>query len=131
MPEYLFLYGTLLPNKAPTETALLVNRLRRVGPARVAGRLYDLGEYPGAILDPAAKTSIHGELFELPEDPAILRKFDRYEEFDRENRENSLFIRTRTRVKTEDGRMRESWVYVYNQNPGRAPRIVDGDYSLC
>ena len=36
------------------------------------GRLYDLGLYPAAMLDPAAETRIRGEVFQLPDAPEIL-----------------------------------------------------------
>src|SRR5439155_1043404 len=51
MSELVFLYGTLIPGQEPAEMTPVVTRLRRIGPARVKGRLYDFGEYPGAILD--------------------------------------------------------------------------------
>jgi gamma-glutamylcyclotransferase (GGCT)/AIG2-like uncharacterized protein YtfP len=128
MTEYLFLYGTLRPAKVAKEAADIVRRLRRVGPARVFGRLYDLGEYPGAVLDSLARTSIRGELFELPNDPYILSALDKYEEFDKDNGK-SLFVRKKTNVEVSDGRRLESWIYVYNRDPGDARVITSGDYS--
>jgi hypothetical protein len=50
MTEYLYLYGTLMPNEADNEVAHVVRRLRRVGAAYVRGRLYNLGEYPELLL---------------------------------------------------------------------------------
>lgn len=129
MTEYLFLYGTLRPAKVSMEEARIVRRLRRVGSARVFGRLYDLGEYPGAILDSSARTSIRGELFELPSDPDILSALDKYEEFDKDDGKKSLFVRQKTNVEVSDGRRLESWIYVYNRDPGDARVIPSGDYS--
>ena len=100
-----------------------------MGPARVRGRLYDFGEYPGALLVPSSKTIIQGEVFELPSTRATLKALDQYEEFDPTNKEASLFIRTKTRARLTDGNQVDCWMYVYNADPGTAPLLADGDYS--
>ena len=128
MKDLLFLYGTLLPVESPEEVADSVGDLRRIGPARIRGRLYDLGDYPGAIFDPASTTWIHGEIFEIP-DNAVLQAIDRYEEFDDSNPRTSLFIRTRVPARLRDGHDVESWAYLYNRDPGDAPLVTGGSYS--
>jgi gamma-glutamylcyclotransferase (GGCT)/AIG2-like uncharacterized protein YtfP len=47
-------YGTLRPGRAPAAVAAVVATLRPLGAARVRGRLYDLGAYPGAVPDSGA-----------------------------------------------------------------------------
>ena len=128
MKNHLFLYGTLLTG-ASDEVANIVRQFRRVGEAYVRGKLYDLGEYPGAVADPSSNTSIRGELVELPPDQELLEELDRYEEFYPSSPEASLFVRKRTRVKTADGRDHEAWIYIYNKDPGDAPIVRGGDYS--
>lgn len=126
--EYLFLYGTLLAD-GPDEVVGTLKSLRRLGPARIRGRLYDLGEYPGAVIDQSANTSVHGELVELPADKAILDALDRYEEFDPSRPQESLFVRKKAKISLANGRKVEGWMYVYNRNPGNAPVIRGGNYS--
>lgn len=101
MIKYLFLYGTLMQPESDEEVALVVNRLHRIGAASVRGRLYDLGDYPGAVVDPSANTSVRGELVELPEDESVLHVLDRYEEFDPTNPQQSLFVRTKSQDSIE------------------------------
>jgi gamma-glutamylcyclotransferase (GGCT)/AIG2-like uncharacterized protein YtfP len=127
--EYLFLYGTLLADGLPDDVVGALKALRRIGPAQVRGRLFDLGEYPGAILAPSSKTVVRGELFELPSSPAILKALDNYEEFDPANKEGSLFVRTKVKATLLDGPKVDCWVYVYNDDPGSAPLLADGVYS--
>src|SRR5205085_4012333 len=129
MREYLFLYGTLIPNRANKVMAKAVRQLRRIGPGYVQGRLYDLGEYPGAILDQSSETRITGEVYEITDRRDILASLDSYEEFDPANLENSLFVRTQSFVTLSDNRKLKCWLYVYNRNPGTAPLIVDGNYD--
>ena len=128
MSEHLFLYGTLLPGKAPEEIAGVVKRFRRLGPASVRGKLYDFGEFPGAIIDQSCRTMIHGELVLLPADNRVFEVLDRYEEFDPLRPKRSLFIRKKAKVRLADGSSLEGWIYVYNRPPGNAKLVRGGDY---
>jgi gamma-glutamylcyclotransferase (GGCT)/AIG2-like uncharacterized protein YtfP len=128
MSAYLFVYGTLLPERAPYGVADAVRRLRYVGRASAQGRLYDLGEYPGAVLDAASRMKIMGRVFELPEGKDVLKSLDEYEGFDPQDKESSLFAREQAKIKLEDGPSLLCWVYVYNQDVGQAKLISDGDY---
>jgi gamma-glutamylcyclotransferase (GGCT)/AIG2-like uncharacterized protein YtfP len=127
--EYLFLYGTLKPDAADREIAPIVRRLRNIGRGRVRGKLYDLGGYPGAVVDASANSFVRGLLVELPPDKATLEALDRYEEFDPLDPGNSLFVRTKTKVRLTDGRNLQGWIYVYNRDPGNAPLVRGGEYS--
>jgi gamma-glutamylcyclotransferase (GGCT)/AIG2-like uncharacterized protein YtfP len=128
MNQHLFLYGTLLPGEAPKEIASIVKRFRRLGSAHVRGRLYDFGEFPGAVLDPSSRTIIHGELVVLPAGGRILQELDRYEEFDPSDPRRSLFVRKKAKVQMANGKSREGWIYVYNKPPGKAKLVRGGDY---
>lgn len=128
MNEYLFLYGTLLPTQAPKEIASIVKRFRRLGPAQVRGKLYDLGEFPGAVLNSSARTMIHGELVALPSNDRILEALDRYEEFDPLDAKRSLFVRKKAKIQMANGSSREGWIYVYNRPPSGAKLVRGGDY---
>jgi gamma-glutamylcyclotransferase (GGCT)/AIG2-like uncharacterized protein YtfP len=129
MREYLFLYGTLIPGRANDEMAELVWKLQRIGSAYVQGRLYDLGEYPGAILDSSSDTTIRGEVFEVTGKQDILASLDSYEEFNPNDLESSLFVRRQSPVTLSDGRKLNCWLYVYNRNPEAAPLVIGGNYE--
>ncbi len=128
MKRYLFSYGTLRPRHAPAEIAPTVRLLRRVGRGSVRGRLYDLGEYPGAVLSRTGP-AIAGQIFELPEDPDVLRRLDEYEGFDPSHTQGSLFVRMKWPVTLQNGKKLSCWVYAYNGSPDRARSITRGDYS--
>jgi gamma-glutamylcyclotransferase (GGCT)/AIG2-like uncharacterized protein YtfP len=119
--KHLFLYGTLLPELAPRELGHYVQRLRDRGQAFVPGRLYDVGPFPGAVVDPTANSQIQGRLFELPDDPAVLEALDYYED-------DKLFTRTAADVTPVDEGSVAAWVYVYNQELDDATLIEHGDY---
>ena len=130
MKEYLFVYGSLRsPSAVPAQIAAVVNRFHRLGDAQVNGRLYDFGQYCGAVLDDKANSVIHGELVELPSGDEVLETLDRYEEIDSANINNSLFARQSATVRLADGSLKQSWIYVYNRDVGNAPLIPGGDYQ--
>jgi gamma-glutamylcyclotransferase (GGCT)/AIG2-like uncharacterized protein YtfP len=127
--KYLFVYGTLLSGQVSPETAGLIRQLERVGPATTKGRLYNLGEYPGAIVDTSSRTLIYGEVYQLPPDKDLLTQLDRYEEYDPLMPQDSLFVRTKCLAKTFDGRTLECWIYSYNGSVKAAPLISSGNYA--
>lgn len=129
MKDYLFVYGTLSPNHAPREVAGAVRRLRSIGAATVKGRLYNFGEYPGAILDSSARRKISGQVFALPDDQSVLKSLDDYEDYQPHDPQASLFVRKRATARLDDGRELRCWMYVYNRDPGDAPIISGGDYT--
>ncbi|MCI0381140.1 MAG: gamma-glutamylcyclotransferase [Gemmataceae bacterium] len=129
MKNYLFLYGTLLPEHVSPDLKSVVQRLRRLGSATIAGRLFDLGEYPALVLDTSAETRVTGEVFELPDDPGVLQSLDAYEEFDPNDPDGSLFLRKRMPIELRDGRRILAWVYIYNRDPSHSPLVSGGNYS--
>jgi gamma-glutamylcyclotransferase (GGCT)/AIG2-like uncharacterized protein YtfP len=123
----LFVYGTL---RAFVATAA-GNRLRRgaslVARARVAGRLYDLGRYPGLAPPRRPGDWVVGEVYRLTNPRFTLRALDLYEagpwpalaRFTRERATAYVGPRARRRV----------WVYRF-VGPVRAERrIAGGDYE--
>jgi gamma-glutamylcyclotransferase (GGCT)/AIG2-like uncharacterized protein YtfP len=129
MPAHLFLYGTLLPDLAPAELRDVVARLRHLGPAHVPGVLYDLGDFPGALVDPASPDRVVGRVFRLPDDPGVLAALDAHEGFEPADPAGSLFLRVERTVTLPDGGRLACWVYAYNRDPGQAPRVPHGDYA--
>ena len=129
MSEYLFVYGTLKAGHAPTEIADAVEKLQHVGKAKVRGVLFDLGEYPGAVLNPASPQEVSGEVFELPPDPTVLHQLDEYEGFDPASPDQSLFLRVRQPVALDSGGTLPCWIYTYNRDPGSARIVAHGHFS--
>jgi gamma-glutamylcyclotransferase (GGCT)/AIG2-like uncharacterized protein YtfP len=113
MPILLFLYGTLHPDRAPAEIAQAARRLTLIGPATIRARVYNLGAYPGAILDRTAPP-LPGHLFTVL-DAQTLDALDAYEDFRPASPATSLFLRVPTTATTPDGSRHPCWVYVYNR----------------
>ncbi len=125
-PDKLFVYGTLRRGFDPHE--YLRSFARFVGRGRIAGRLYDLGEYPGAIPSELPGEEVEGELYELGDLGRQLKTLDDYEEFDPKHPEKSLFIRQQVDVSLEGGERLKAWAYLLPRKPLDARRITSGDY---
>ena len=114
-PDLLFVYGTLHPDHAPEEMVADVKRLVLVDAATVHGELFQLDEYPALVLKPSAPEPVHGFVFELPNDPALLARLDAYEGFIPDAPETSLFLRERISATLADDTVVTAWVYLYNR----------------
>src|ERR1700761_1601522 len=77
--RHFFAYGTLQPGLAPPEIAPALEKLLPIGEGFLFGKLYDLGRYPGAVIDPASAWLIYGTIYELPPNEDLLTKLDAYE----------------------------------------------------
>jgi len=117
-----FVYGTLRSGEAGFAELGLGELVETLGPATVAGTLYDLGEYPGALLGSGA--IISGELL-LPRDEAVLALLDAYELFDPADPAGSEYRRVQTATKDDGIKI---WIYVYNFPLENARLIPGGDW---
>ena len=115
--DLLFTYGTLM--RGFRLHRLLDGHATYLGHGRVAGRLLDLGSYPGAVADPDGASAIHGELYRLY-DPARWGTLD--------SAEGPQYHRREVTVRTEDGRDRAASIYWYIGPLDRGVPIPSGDY---
>ena len=121
----IFVYGTLrqagvrpLPGMFPAAVFL--------AHATVHGQLYDLGAYPGLLLDEAGPP-VTGEVYRVTGE--MIEALDRIEKFEPDDPAASLFLRGRTRARLADGTPAACWVYTCNPGHYRldAP-IPSGDW---
>ncbi len=124
MPDYLFTYGTLQPGHAPAAIASAAAQLQPIGEGHVHGTLYDLGRYPGAVLEENSERKVYGTVYALPGDPTILTRLDDYEECIPNAPALSEYLRILHPVELATGEMLACWVYVYNRDVSAA-RIVE------
>ena len=123
---FLFVYGTLLRGFASLESWQRRVRAEFAGRGRIKGKLYDLGEYPGAITD--SEHLVRGELYELRNPGNAVKILDEYEWYSPLHPERSLFVRAVTPVVMDNGGEKEAWVYFYNGQVDERKLIAGGDY---
>lgn len=77
--NYVAVYGTLRPGGRAYGAFGLAERTRHVGPCRIAGRIVDLGGYPGLLPPVSGQASeVAADLLEVV-DPALWTELDTYE----------------------------------------------------
>lgn len=126
----LFVYGTLRSDAKSAAHHHWMRGARLVGAATVAGRLYHAGRYPAAVPSDDSTDRIAGELYAIEADRAddLLAALDRYEGYDAEEPEASLFVRAVTDVTTLDGDATQAWIYWFARPIAHLPRVRSGDW---
>ena len=114
-----FVYGTLRRGDALAMSIRFPNS-KFIADAKVSGSLYDLGAYPGLLLD-KTNSSVVGEVYEV--DDEILNQLDEIEA-------SSDYVRKQVEISLDT--QRSCWLYVPERNPESYPGhtlITSGDWA--
>ena len=112
MNNKLFVYGTLLDEDNKYGIYLRDNS-EFFSSGQIEGILYDIGEYPGAILSAGGDDFIYGIILQIDEPSEVLALIDMYEGFGEDQPQPNEFIRVLTEAETDRGRV-NCWIYLYN-----------------
>ena len=111
--HFVFVYGSLRRGNAGAMSVRFPNAVY-VAEGRVRGSLYDLGEYPGLVMD-GAVSFVTGEVYQVDDD--TLNRLDKFE---------LTSDYSRKQVEVEHGLERtDCWIYV----PDRVAEFF-GNYEL-
>lgn len=125
--EHLFVYGTLRRQVGhPMHRTLLAYAELR-GAGRLAARLYDLGDYPGATPAADADAWVHGEIYRI-RDARLLPLLDEYEECSARFPRPHEYVRQVQHLHAGNGRRLRAWVYLLNRKGNDLRQIPCGDY---
>lgn len=124
----LFVYGTLRAGSPHPMAAYLRAHATHAGRATMRGRLYDLGDYPGAALSDDAADVVFGDVFELDAATAdrVMAELDDYEGM---NVADPAYARVEAEAVLESGETVKCWVYVYVFPAEHLAQIVSGDWA--
>lgn len=126
---FLFVYGSLCRDRHDRLHVLLQKDCDYVGKAHAPGRLYCLGDYPGAVFDATGSDDwIYGEVYRLHHPTATFRQLDDYEECSRTYPEPHEYRRLQKTVTLNQSCSIIAWVYAYNHSLDGLTRIASGDY---
>jgi gamma-glutamylcyclotransferase (GGCT)/AIG2-like uncharacterized protein YtfP len=120
----LFAYGHLRRGQIGHRLLELEQRTKWLGEARIHGRLYDLGDYPGLVL--GGEDIVHGEVIDF-DDAALWAPLDAYEECDPDQPETSEYRRIEIDLLDAGGR---AWVYVFNRPVEGLTPIASGVWPV-
>jgi len=109
---------------------VLVREAHFVGEASVRGVLFDLGTYPGLVVNEQATDLVKGEIYELraPSADGTLAVLDEYEGCAPSDVEPHEYRRVLVQVTLADGPMLSAWAYVLIRALAGLTPIPSGDY---
>ena len=123
---FLFVYGSLLDED--NEIAIyLKNDSTFYSAGKVKGKLYDIGEYAGAILSAEGNEYIYGNILKIDTTEKVFKVIDDYEGYRGDQSWPNEFIRVLTDIETGTGII-SSWIYVYNLPVNGLKAIKGGRY---
>jgi len=126
---YLFIYGTLMNTKAEP-AASLMNGCSFFSKGKIAGKLYDLGEYPGAVLSSKGEGFyVYGDIVFMKTPDVTIGLLDDYEGFGDDQEQPNLFVRELVDVETTNGKI-GCLMYLYNLPIEGLKQIISGKYLV-
>ena len=126
MNDLLFVYGTLLDDDNKYGLYLRDNS-KFYSQATIGGRLYDIGEYPGAVLSATEGDIIYGVILQMDDPETALELLDIYEGFGGGYPQPNEFVRVLADAETSAGPV-TCWIYLYNFPTHGLPLIENGRY---
>jgi gamma-glutamylcyclotransferase (GGCT)/AIG2-like uncharacterized protein YtfP len=130
-PSSLFVYGTLrhgesraarLEKHHPFETG------KGVIHGSIAGRLVDLGDYPGLLVSGDRSQRAFGEIYTFADLDSVFDDLDQVEDFQGYDDLSGEYVRAIVRVDL-DGRERVAWTYLYRGDDTGKRIIESGDWT--
>ncbi len=129
MSNELFVYGTLRRRSRHPMARRLAESARHVGTAKIAGRLYNLGRYPGLLEPRIGSDWVNGDVYDLGEQAAqVLAEMDAYESA--ESPVPAFFERQLASVVHADGHAAPAWVYWFRGEVNEEQRIASGSFEF-
>jgi gamma-glutamylcyclotransferase (GGCT)/AIG2-like uncharacterized protein YtfP len=118
--DYLFVYGTLMSSSDHQVAIRLRDQATLLGEAKVGGRLYDIGDYPGFIKTDNPDEIVFGQLMILHSDD-IIYELDEYEGVP------TLYTRILVKCNIYDYQV-DAAIYHYQGDLNQADLIKNGRY---
>ena len=132
MPELLFVYGTLRKDVRDSKFRILEQEAGEVtfsGCARIQGRLFEIGRYPGLVLSHNAGAWVRGEVYSIGRPEETLARLDEYEGCGANDTQPCEYERVEAGIVLDDGSRERAWVYVYQRPTAGRREIASGDYG--
>ena len=121
MLDLLFVYGSLMSEVPSAASRWLRQHSSLIAKDSLPGHLYDLGRYPGLVMEENKPALVYGEIHRLYKPAEALRYLDEYEGTAMANPEYE-------RIVCQTMQQRNCWVYQYLPTDHSLPRIQGGDY---
>lgn len=121
--NYLFVYGTLLQDFNNTMSRFLAEHAAFVSKGYFIGKLYEVDNFPGAILSDDEAEKVYGSIYKIHDIHKTFEVLDAYEGVT-----DGLYRRLLVETYLNSGNPVNTWVYIYNQPTNHLKRIPSGNY---
>ena len=128
IPNTLFVYGTLLQATNGAIHPLLAGQAGFLGAGSIAGKLFLVQDYPGAVAIADGQSRVFGEVYQLLSPEKLLPALDAYEECAPNFPAPHEYQRLCAPVLMNTGQSLNAWVYLYNLATSQLQLISSGDY---
>ncbi len=125
--DLLFVYGTLMHAISTEMSALMRAHATRHTEGYFLGKVYDLGEYPGAVLSGSPQDKVWGQVYQIQQAGHVFPLLDAYEGIGAEYAVPHMYLRKKVPIVC-DSKMLLCWVYLYNWPIEQHRRIASGNY---
>lgn len=127
-PPLVFVYGTLRRGFSNRGRDILDLHGELLAQASVAGRLFDLGDFPAMVEPETRKDRVSGEVYRLTKNPErALERLDRYEGA---RGANPLpYERRDVEAELADGTEARAWAYIWTDDVEAFERVPDDDWA--
>lgn len=126
--DFLFVYGTLMHEVSHEMAEFLQMHSKLYDEGYINGKLYDLGDYPGALLSHNPEDKVWGQIFQLDATEIVIPVLDEYEGYGPPYTSPYLFLRKKEMVTSKKKDMLQCWVYLYNGAVENHIFIQHGNY---
>jgi gamma-glutamylcyclotransferase (GGCT)/AIG2-like uncharacterized protein YtfP len=127
MSDIIFVYGTLRPSVKNSRADLFEAVAESLGEARVRGHLYNLGAYPGLVLNEASNVWVVGAIYRLHHPEPTLKILDEYE--GATARSDDAYERALVTVANSEHATLQAWTYLYRGPLTGAKAMPSGDWA--
>jgi len=129
MTPHLFVYGSLMSTAGHAMGARLRGEARLLGEATIAGRLYRVSWYPGAVGSHEPSERVHGEVYALADPARSLAWLDLYEGIVAGEEEAGEYRRLERSVRLASGEELSAWVYFLQNGAVGLTQVPDGRWT--
>ena len=125
--NYLFVYGTLL-DKENKHSNHLSKNCTFYSKGKFKGKLYDIGEYPGAVYQPNEELFVCGDLFIMNDPDETFKILDEYEDFGENEVQPNLFVKELIEAETTITIIK-CQAFLFNLSTDGLNQIISGHYK--
>ena len=126
--EFLFVYGTL--RDPQNQVAQFLNsNAEFYNDGYFHGKLFDLGDYPGAVESEKSEDKVFGTIFQIRNPEIVFPVLDEYEEVGDKFSTPNEYTRKKIKVFTNCNEAKICHVYLYNHPVDSGRQIVSGTFT--